>query len=121
MGKARFMTEVSEQPAYEFDVALSFAGEDREFVGQVAEQLKASGLRVFYDTDNMAALWGEDLVEYLDEIYPMKARYAIIFVSRFYSENMCTRHERRSALARGLEQTSAYVLPLRFDSPAPPG
>jgi hypothetical protein len=66
----------------------------------------------------MAALWGEDLVEYLDEIYRMKARYAIIFVSRFYSEKMWTRHERRSALARGLEQASAYVLPVRLDSTA---
>ena len=63
-------------------------------------------------------MWGEDLIEYLDQIYRVKARYAIMFISRFYAEKMWTRHERRSALARALEQRSAYVLPVRLDSTA---
>jgi hypothetical protein len=34
---------------YQYDVALSFAGEDRHYVEQVAEILKRKGISVFYD------------------------------------------------------------------------
>jgi TIR domain len=110
------MTGASEEPTYEFDVAVSFAGEDRELVEGIVSRLKGAGIRVFYDTDYHVAMWGEDLVEYLDQVYRVKARYAVMFISRFYAEKMWTRHERRSALARALEQRSAYVLPVRLDS-----
>jgi|GEM_PF-4124244 len=46
---------------YEYDVCLTFAGEDRTYVEMVAEQLKARGLRVFYDRDETGKLWGKDL------------------------------------------------------------
>lgn len=32
---------------YDYDVVLSFAGEDREYVGKVADMLYALGIRVF--------------------------------------------------------------------------
>jgi TIR domain len=108
----------SEEHTYEFDVAVSFASEDRELVEEIVSRLKDAGVRVFYDTDHQAVMWGEDLVEYLDQIYRLKARYAIMFISRFYAEKIWTRHERRSALARALEQRSAYLLPVRLDSTA---
>jgi len=34
---------------FDFDVALSFAGEDRKYVEQVAGFLQEMGIRVFYD------------------------------------------------------------------------
>lgn len=33
----------------EFEIALSFAGEDRAYVDQVANLLRDSGIKVFYD------------------------------------------------------------------------
>src|SRR5580658_6605423 len=98
--RAPMTTGASEEPGYEFDVAVSLAGEDRELVEEIVNRLKDASVRVFYDTDYQASLWGEDLVEYLDQIYRVKARYTIMFISRFYAEKMWTRHERRSALAR---------------------
>ncbi len=109
------MTESSGEPEFEFDAAVSFAGEDREFVEEVVDRLKAQSVRVFYDTDYQAAMWGEDLVEYLDEVYRRKARYPLIFISRSYAAKAWTRHERRSALARAMDQRAAYVLPVRLD------
>ena len=38
-------------PGRRWDVALSFAGAQRDYVGQVAAALKARGVRCFYDTD----------------------------------------------------------------------
>jgi TIR domain len=110
------VTDDSGGPAYEFDVAVSFADEDRELVEEIVSQLKDAGLRVFYDDDYRADSWGEDLIEYLDNIYRVQARYTIMFVSHSYAEKMWTRHERRSALARAIEQKSAYILPVRMDS-----
>jgi hypothetical protein len=34
---------------FEYDVCLSFAGEDRSYVRHVANVLKSRGIRVFYD------------------------------------------------------------------------
>jgi hypothetical protein len=42
----------------EYDVALSFAGDDREYVQRVAAALRQSGVSVFCDRHEEAALWG---------------------------------------------------------------
>ena len=106
-------TPPAEQP--DFDVTVSFAGENREYVEEYVERLKAAGVRVFYDDDFAADMWGEDLVEYFDRVYRLRSRFAVIFVSTFYATKMWTRHERRSALARGLQEVDPYVLPVRLD------
>lgn len=41
-----------------FDIALSFAGEDRNYVDQVAALLKQKGISLFYDLFEEANLWG---------------------------------------------------------------
>lgn len=100
---------------YDFDVALSFAGEDRDYVQEVNGALKTAGIQSFLDADYLADTWGEDLTEYFDSIYRKRARYAMLFISRHYAEKAWPRHERRSALARALEERSAYILPVRLD------
>ena len=65
-------------PGYQYDVAVSFAGEDRELVEQIVTQLTQSGLGIFYDTNYQADMWGEDLIEYLDDVYRHKARYVMM-------------------------------------------
>jgi hypothetical protein len=104
-----------------YDVVLSFAGEDREYVERVAEFLEKHGVIAFYDKYEPATLWGKDLVEHFDRVYRKQGRFCIMFVSRYYAEKMWTRHERRSALARALEERVEYVLPARFDDTEIPG
>jgi hypothetical protein len=96
----------SEAPGeYEYDVCLSFAGENRDYVEMVARELSAQGVRVFYDEDAGAkiTLWAKDLVEHFDRIYRKASRYCVMFVSEHYARKPWARHERRSALARALE------------------
>ncbi len=100
---------------FDFDVALSFAGEDREYVSEVNEALKAAGVATFLDADHLADTWGEDLVEFFDAIYRRRSRFAILFISRHYAEKTWPRHERRSALARAIEERGPYILPVRLD------
>jgi hypothetical protein len=113
-------TEASE-PEYDFDVALSFAGEDRAYVEDVARELSARDIKHFYDEDHLAEMWGENLYEFLDEVYRKRARYAVLFVSRHYAEKAWPRRERQSAQARAVEEKMAYVLPVRLDDTELPG
>ena len=105
----------------EFDIALSFAGEDRDYVDQVANLLRDSGVKVFYDLFVAANLWGKDLYEYLSEIYMNKALYTIMFISEHYGYKVWPTHERKSMQARAFKENQEYILPARFDDPPIPG
>ncbi len=100
--------------SYQFDVALSFAGEDRSYVREVAAFLEPNNVRVFYDEFEEVSMWGKDLAEHLDDIYRNKARYCVIFISNQYANKVWPSHEKRSALARGVIDRE-YILPARFD------
>src|SRR4029077_3604369 len=105
---------------FEYDVAVSFAGENRPTAEKFAEILKAHGLKVFYDEWEQANLWGRDLYEHLDEVYAKKARYCVMFLSEAYARKAWTNHERKSAQARAFQEHEEYILPLRLDDPPSP-
>lgn len=105
----------------EFEIALSFAGEDREYVDQVANLLRNSGVKVFYDRFEEANLWGKNLYDYLTEIYMDKALYTIMFISDDYSKKLWTGHERQAMQARAFQENQEYILPVRFDETPIPG
>jgi TIR domain len=107
--------------AFEFDVALSFAGEDRAYVHGLADRLRAHGVQVFYDEYAAVDTWGADLYELLDEVYRKKARFVIAFISKHYVGKPWPKHERRSALARALVELQPYFLPVRLDDTELPG
>jgi hypothetical protein len=100
---------------FDYDVAFSFAGEDRRIVEPLADRLKQQNVSVFYDRDKQAQTWGENLQEYLADVYLKQARFCVMFVSQNYAEKMWTSHERRAAMARAIEQKRAYILPIRLD------
>jgi hypothetical protein len=106
---------------FEYDVCFTFAGEDRPYVQKVANELKKSGVRIFYDQYEQANLWGKDLYVHLDEVYRHKARYCIMFISHQYALKLWTNHERRSAQARAFSENREYILPARFDDTEVPG
>ena len=89
----------------------------------IASELKRAGLKVFYDQDEdiVPKLWGRDLGEYLDYIYRQGSRFCLMFISADYAQKAWTTHERRSALARVLEEGGDYLLPARFDDTELPG
>jgi hypothetical protein len=107
--------------SYDFDVALSYAGEDRSYVHEVANHLLANGVRVFYDEFYTAELWGQDLYVYLDNVYRERARFTVVFISRSYVAKPWPSHERQSAQARALNELGPYLLPVRFDDSVLPG
>lgn len=106
---------------YEFEVALSFAGEQREYVDEFAKELKALNIKVFYDTYEKVNLWGKDLYQYLNGIYKNKCLFTIVFISEDYAKKRWTKHELKSAQTRAFNENSEYILPVRFDHTELPG
>jgi TIR domain len=99
-----------------FDVAISFAGSERELAEKLAKKLQAAGIAVFYDNFYPEHLWGKNLTAFLDEIYRKSAKYCVIFVSKEYRDRQWTNHELRSAQAKALElKGQEYILPVKVD------
>lgn len=102
---------------YKYDVALSFAGENRDFAEAVATALQAENVNVFYDKFNPADLWGEDLSVKLREIYFTDSRYCIMISSDYYVNKMWPTLERKNAIERLINELdgASYILPVRLD------
>jgi hypothetical protein len=98
-----------------YDVALSFAGEDREYVDAVASHLQEAGVRVFYDRFEETKLWGKNLYDYLSDIYQRRAMYTVVFISRAYRDKLWTNLERKAAQARAFSESREYLLPAIID------
>lgn len=61
----------------EFDVALSFAGENHRTAKKVANMLVYARADVFYDEYKQATRWGKDLYQHLQDIYQHRAKYCV--------------------------------------------
>lgn len=108
-------------PKREYDVALSFAGEDRAHAEALAHALISRRISVFYDENEKAQLWGKDLYTELTDLYQNRAQYCVMFVSRHYAQKRWTQHERRAAQARAFQEDSEYILPIYLDDTTIPG
>lgn len=99
-----------------YDVALSFAEENRATVDRVARILKDQGIKIFYDDDERTKTWGKELKGYLDKVYRVEAKYCVVFVSAEYERKRWTQFEIGRAQARSYFQNNkAYVLPYILD------
>ena len=98
-----------------YEIALSFAGEDRKLVEEVADLLKSYDVAVFYDKHEEVQLWGKDLTAHLAEIYKNRASYCAMFISEHYVSKAWPQLERQHAQSRALIEKREYILPIRLD------
>jgi len=106
---------------YEYDVVLSFAGEDRKYAEQLAISIDRAGFKVFYDKFEESKLWGKNLYEYLSEVYAKHGRYCVMFLSKHYAKKLWTNHERKNAQERAFKDNKEYILPIKIDDTKIPG
>src|SRR5260370_10751631 len=90
------------KPAKPYEIALSFAGEDRSFVDGVARQLQKIGVNVFYDHFETVTLLGNDLAATFAEIYGKEATYCAMFISNHYARKAWPQFKSQTAKARAL-------------------
>ena len=106
---------------FEFDVALSFAGENRKEASELAEELRKQDIKVFYDDWEKSWLWGQNLYDILTDLYQNQARYCILLISQKYVEKGWTNLERSAAQARAFKENREYILPVRIENVDVPG
>lgn len=106
---------------FEFDLAVSFAGEDSAYVEQVVSRLRAHGVRMFYAPQSQAALWGKDLVVEFSEIFSRRSRRVMMFVSQHYVRKFWPQTEAAASYAGQFRQHQRIILPVRLDDTEVPG
>ncbi|MBT5927332.1 MAG: TIR domain-containing protein [Verrucomicrobia bacterium] len=99
----------------DYDIAISFAGEDRTIADTIANDLREGGIRIFYDAFEKADLWGKDLYEHFIRVYKDSSKYCLMLLSEAYTKKLWTSHERKAAQARAFTESKEYILPLRLD------
>ncbi len=109
---------------FKYQVGISFAGEDRERVEKVVNELEK--LEVIYFYDRNENLLGKDLALYLEQVFFEHCEYAVIFISEYYKNKKWTRFELRAIKAREVENLSEkeakeYVIPVKLDDTKIPG
>lgn len=97
-----------------FQVALSFAGADRGFAKKLARKLKSFGLRVFFDSDNLEEIAGEDASK-LREIYGERSKIVVPIISKHYPNSDFTQVEFDAAL-QSEKRGTVKVIPIRLDA-----
>jgi hypothetical protein len=105
----------------QFDFALSFAGEDREVAEALAQYLKASGARVFYDHFFRSHLLGKKLGDEWHRIYGKGTRFFVPLISRHYAKKYFPLSEFWVAKEEASRRTSEFILPIRLDGTLFPG
>ncbi|MEO9592658.1 hypothetical protein [Rhodopirellula bahusiensis] len=68
---------------FEFDVALSFSGKNRDVAEKIKEAAESSGLKVFYDKDQVALMWG-NCEQVYEKVYADDSRTVVPLVSQDY-------------------------------------
>ncbi len=105
---------------YDWDVAVSFAGEDRAVVEDLVNSLLSAGIEVFYDLNESARLWGKDLEQELAGVYAHEARFMIVCLSEYYPIKDWTRFELEVGKRAAGKRLAEYLLPLHLTSTPPP-
>ena len=65
-----------------YQMALSFAGEQRPYVEEVAQHLATRGIAVFYDKFECVRLWGQDLAEAFHTAFERQSDFVVMFISK---------------------------------------
>jgi TIR domain-containing protein len=105
---------------HKYDVAISFSRGQRNYARAVQHALFMRGINCFFDEVQQVQLWGQDLAERFDEVFRKDAQFCVACVSREWVDRVWPTHERRSALARAVQEPG-YLLPIRFDDAEVPG
>ncbi|MBU7048055.1 MAG: tetratricopeptide repeat protein, partial [Theionarchaea archaeon] len=101
--------------SFEYDLALSFAGEDREIAEELAAKLQEKDVIVFYDNFYKSELWGKELRKHFRDIYGRKARFVVVLISEYYPMKDWTDFEFSVIKEEARKRENDFVLPIRLD------
>jgi hypothetical protein len=97
---------------YQFDFAISFAGENRELAKNIADLLTLLDCTVFYDEYYEANYLGQTWSKQFSDIFGNQARYVICLLDINHSEKIWPTFEREIFIPRVKEES---VIPIYLD------
>jgi hypothetical protein len=103
---------------YDFDFAISFAGENRELAKIIAEQLEVLDCSVFYDEFFEANYLGKAWHLKFREVFAEQCRFVLCLLDKHHLEKLWPTFERESFAPRVQD---AAVIPIFLDETAFPG
>jgi hypothetical protein len=95
-----------------YDIAVSFAGEHRDYVEHTVEACRELHLRVFYDRDMNNEWWGKNFIREQRKVYGSQTRYFVPFISSEYLAKPIPMDEFSAAMMTAVKQGDGYVLPV---------
>jgi TIR domain len=95
-----------------YDIAVSFAGEQRAYVRETVSACKAKGLRVFFDEDKTNDWWGKNFVLEQRRTYSSQTRFFVPFLSSDYLAKPIPMDEFASAMMTAVKLGDGYILPV---------
>ncbi|MFJ6673351.1 TIR domain-containing protein [Actinosynnema sp. NPDC091369] len=95
-----------------YDIAVSFASEQRDYVERTVSAAKALGLAVFYDRDMTHAWWGRNFVIEQRRVYGQRTLHFVPFLSTEYLAGQYPRDEFSYAMLAAVRRGDDYVLPV---------
>ena len=99
---------------FEFDAAISYAGENRDVAKKLAKAFKDKGLSVFYDRNYTSSLWGKDQREF-ERIYSRASHFVIPIISAYYIKKDYCQFEFGVAKDEAERRKGVFLLPIRLD------
>lgn len=98
-----------------YDIAVSYASEQKNFVSRVVRILEQEGLHVFYAPDREADLTGHDMIGVFYNVYRYQSLYVACFISEAYLNKDITMHEAKTALVRERHEKRGCMIPISFE------
>lgn len=102
----------NEEASYEYEVAISFAGENRALAKHIANQLESLDIPVFFDEMFEANFLGHAWTKVFKEIFSEKSRFVLCLLDEHHERKIWPTFEREHFAPRVTEQS---VIPVYLD------
>lgn len=103
-----------------YDLAISFAGEQRILARTITRQLNPLGYQIFYDAYHVDQTFGSKLPQLLHEIYS-HTNCIVVLVSPAYVNNAYTHFEQQAILQNYIHNPQCKILPVIVENADIPG
>lgn len=103
-------------PTKLFDLFVSYCHQDTNKVAPIIEALKRANLRVFDPLANPEEMWGRDLNTWFSEAFLSKAKAAMVFLSKKYTNSKWCNTELNQIIRLAKDNPGlTKVFPVRLD------
>ena len=97
-----------------YDVGISYASEQQEYVMNVVKIIEAEHKKVFFAPNKEKVFKAKDMYEEFYKMYRYQCRYIACFISEEYRKKDYTMHEFTTALLRNKKENYNCIIPIYF-------